>query len=208
MTNLDAAHVIAERVRLAETDPAGEADAVVPVRPVTPADWDREAEAYRAGLADSLERAGYDDPDAYLDEMAAIRSAPSRDAAISQAVAKRADASVAHSIAQGVDAETARRIARQNAELDREEIEANLFDDERENASVNGRFRTGRELVEAAPETVDYVIRPWCAAARSQRSTASRSHRVRQPLCSTPSAPCSTGNRSSASPRSRGPSSC
>lgn len=101
--------------------------------------------------------------DGYLDELEAIRSAKSRDAAVSQAVAIRADASIAHSLAQGVDEETARSFARQNAELDREEIEANLLDDERENASVNGRFRSGRQLVEIAPLTVAYAVRPWCA---------------------------------------------
>jgi hypothetical protein len=84
------------------------------------------------------------------------------DAAVSRAVGERADASIAGSIERAVDPDLARRIAGQNAELDREEVEAS-FADEHGKPSVNGRFRSGRELVETAPATIDYIVRPWCA---------------------------------------------
>lgn len=92
------------------------------------------------------------------------------DAGVSRLVAERAEASIEGSIARGVDADTARRIAQQHVELDREEIEASIAD-ERESASVNGRFRSGRELVEAAPTEIDYVIRPWCAVGTITEET-------------------------------------
>lgn len=48
------------------------------------------------------------------------------------------------------------------AEHVREEVAASVAD-ERQEPSVNGRFRSARELVNATPAAIDYVIRPWCA---------------------------------------------
>lgn len=98
----------------------------------------------------------------WIDPPPLMPGEPGYDATVSRLVAERADASIAGSIERGVDPETAHRIARQHAELDREEIEAASVD-ERANPSVNGRFRTARQIVETAPEEIEYVIRPWCA---------------------------------------------
>lgn len=58
-----AEQTITERARLAATDPVGELEAVSPI------DLER-AKAWRAGLDDSVRRAGFDDPEDYLSAMA------------------------------------------------------------------------------------------------------------------------------------------
>lgn len=71
--------VIAERQALAEADPAGEADAIHPIPPVI--DPAAEQAAWEAGLAASLDRAGYDSIDAYVADMAMHSAEPDSRAA-------------------------------------------------------------------------------------------------------------------------------
>lgn len=96
--------VIAERARLATVDPGGETEAVAPVRPpMLPivAEWDERLATPLPGES-------------------------GHDAAVSRLVAERADASIAGAIERGIDPELARRIAMQHAELDREELLAEI----------------------------------------------------------------------------------
>lgn len=60
----------------------------------------------------------------WIDPPPLMPGEPGYDAQVSRLVAERAEASIAGHIERGIDPDTARRIARQHADLDREEIEA------------------------------------------------------------------------------------